>query len=724
MENKIFENEMWWQENGLGWMDEVEKRRSMQPLYGIQEVVLSSIFSKLPNQSKVLEFGVGFGRHVEYLDELSNIEVYGVDQSPTMLDSLKNRLADKQELINRMILIEPRTKLPFPDKFFDIVYTVSVLIHIRPEHLQGILAELIRVSKHGILHFENTHVESSQLVFEDHSGCWGHAIVEDYAALQKKCIILSKVASNQDIYFIPLSDDIRYQQVEIKTMYRRLYLIDQRILPRMQEFEGEVGWRTIELQNRQEREGTLDQQIKALESECEKAKQILTELESKKNKLTEMNNEFRLSNNELNSRVSQLQSINSDLSRKTNELETNNIYLSSVLEDIQGSLAWKLVARFRSMDRFYAMTRPLRAFVKRNRNSRLDAVEINNTTLEANEQFDSITSAIKNKVELISEGADVAIYQPEWLGVSNSTNELFNTTIEVKEIHNKEQMNNIAIILGAKKFRTITFSGFAIGYHDLAVKIKSISPETSIKVFWHGNTTHMSEDYSWIRFQEILHLYYLNIIDSLGFAKASMAELYRLKGFRTFFVKNAITFETELEKRKVNTAEGQVIIGLYASGNTWNKNAYTQIAAASLIKGAQINATPYNERMKQFAHQLDIRIDGNQTTVPRSEMLSKMSENDINFYITFSECAPLLPLESLEMGIPCITGPNHHYFEDSSKLKDYLVVNKPDDPVEIAKKAEMALRYKEEIIHLYKEWREANRSSSIQSVNEFLGRES
>lgn len=104
MTNNIYENEAWWQQNGMGWADEVEKRRSLQPLYGIQEVILTHIFSKLPKESKVLEFGVGFGRHVDYLSDIPNIEVYGVDQSPTMLESLRNRLSHKPDLIKTLSL--------------------------------------------------------------------------------------------------------------------------------------------------------------------------------------------------------------------------------------------------------------------------------------------------------------------------------------------------------------------------------------------------------------------------------------------------------------------------------------------------------------------------------------------------------------------------------------------------------------------------------------------
>lgn len=67
-----------------------------------------------------------------------------------------------------------------------------------------------------------------------------------------------------------------------------------------------------------------------------------------------------------------------------------------------------------------------------------------------------------------------------------------------------------------------------------------------------------------------------------------------------------------------------------------------------------------------------------------------MAQNDVNLYVTFTECSPVVPLESLEMGVPCITGNNHHYFKDS-KLYDYLVVKSEDDINEIAQKIKLCL---------------------------------
>ena len=98
-----------------------------------------------------------------------------------------------------------------------------------------------------------------------------------------------------------------------------------------------------------------------------------------------------------------------------------------------------------------------------------------------------------------------------------------------------------------------------------------------------------------------------------------------------------------------------------------------------------------------------------------------MAKNDINFYVTFTECAPLIPLESLELGVPCITSNNHHYWKDT-KLEKYLVVEKADNVNAIYKKASYCLEHKDEVLELYKDWKKNNDKESIDSVKKFLER--
>ena len=86
-----------------------------------------------------------------------------------------------------------------------------------------------------------------------------------------------------------------------------------------------------------------------------------------------------------------------------------------------------------------------------------------------------------------------------------------------------------------------------------------------------------------------------------------------------------------------------------------------------------------------------------------------MSNNNLNLYVTFSECAPMLPIESFEVGVPCVFGNNHHYFKNN-ELEDYLLVENENNPMKIAEK----------ILKLYQKWKKENDENSKKLVKEFL----
>ena len=179
-------NYRYWQDNGRAWPEEYDRRRKIQILYHIQEIMLADYMAHSA-PARVLEFGCGFGRHLKYLRQIPGLDVYGYDQSPTMVAEFAG-WADPDWVREHVVLGEPVGRLPYPDGFFDIVYTAEVLVHVRPEHLSTILAELLRVVKWQVLHLETAPDYS--LVVDVHGGCWYHDLVRAYGQLGHRCEVL------------------------------------------------------------------------------------------------------------------------------------------------------------------------------------------------------------------------------------------------------------------------------------------------------------------------------------------------------------------------------------------------------------------------------------------------------------------------------------------------------------------------------------------------------
>ena len=313
----------------------------------------------------------------------------------------------------------------------------------------------------------------------------------------------------------------------------------------------------------------------------------------------------------------------------------------------------------------------------------------------------------KQILEIISSFKDkdiIAIYNPESIGIMNSTKDLFENTIGIKELFSLELISKIAKAIVDSNIKQVVFSSICFGWKTLAEQISILNPEIKIKFFWHGSHAMLVQRDEPYFFYSIIELLDRGIAHSIGFAKESMAQFYKLKGYNSFFVPNNLKgLKSDSKYEKV---DGQVRIGLYSAGSRWEKNTFNQVSATSLIDNAIVDLSPSTELSNSFCEMMNIKlVDNNLKYMKRQELLDRMAKNDVNLYVTFTECSPVLPLESLELGVPCITGDNHHYFRNS-KLYDYLVVHSEDDINEIASKIKIAIENRDEIIRLYREWKE------------------
>ena len=194
---------------------------------------------------------------------------------------------------------------------------------------------------------------------------------------------------------------------------------------------------------------------------------------------------------------------------------------------------------------------------------------------------------------------------------------------------------------------------------------------------------------------------------------------YKKQGYNAYFITNKVSKITK-EESKLKTDKDKKVIGIYAAKcDDWRKNMYSQMAAVKLIENAVIDMVPLNEQAKTFAEQYGIEITGVEKPISREKMMQRMAKNDINLYVTFSECAPMLPLESMELGVPCITGNNHHYFKNN-ELEKYIVINNETDIEEIKRKILECIENKAKIMQYYKQFSEKNIEESKEEVKQFL----
>ncbi len=311
----------------------------------------------------------------------------------------------------------------------------------------------------------------------------------------------------------------------------------------------------------------------------------------------------------------------------------------------------------------------------------------------------------------------ITIFNSSWIGVSNATIELFENLVDCGEIYLATDIKKLGDKILDIKVPQVIFSSFAIGWKDLAKYLKKRNPSIKIKTFWHGSHSQILDSYGWDRNLEIIDLHRKKIIDVMGTCKQSLMQFYVKQGFNAAFLTNKVEVNIKPTKKRTNS---KIIVGLYAANcNDWRKNMYTQIAAVSLIDKAVIDMVPLNDDAISFANKLGVEIQGVKTPLSRIDLIKRMAKVDIVSYVTLSECSPMLPLESMEMGVPCLSGNNHHYFKEN-ELEKYIIVNEEDNPLVIKEKIVKCLKDKEKIMDLYFEFSKENIKNSNNDVQNFL----
>ncbi len=104
-----------------------------------------SLLDELPC-GRVLEVGCNLGGNLQWIAEkVEPTDVYGVDVNRKALTELRARLPE----VNAVWA--PARELPFRDGWFDLVFTIGVLIHQPESTLPLVMAEMVRCSRRWVL---------------------------------------------------------------------------------------------------------------------------------------------------------------------------------------------------------------------------------------------------------------------------------------------------------------------------------------------------------------------------------------------------------------------------------------------------------------------------------------------------------------------------------------------------------------------------------------------
>jgi ubiquinone/menaquinone biosynthesis C-methylase UbiE len=123
--------------------------------------------------TSVLEVGCGYGKLLRALRHCTSVPLVGVDFSTTQLDRAGSFLGDQEDI---EVVLACGTRLPFPDRSFDMVVTSAVILHNPPPAAQRIRREIVRVARRFAAHNEETSQSYNRFGYDTAAWYRGYGI--------------------------------------------------------------------------------------------------------------------------------------------------------------------------------------------------------------------------------------------------------------------------------------------------------------------------------------------------------------------------------------------------------------------------------------------------------------------------------------------------------------------------------------------------------------------
>jgi pseudaminic acid biosynthesis-associated methylase len=139
-------------------LDELYRRN-----YGVTRSALNNRFlQEVPRDARILEVGCNMGTQLLVLQEMGFQNLHGIEIQGYALDRAKPRVS------GATLSQASAFAIPYDERFFDLVFTSGVLIHIAPSDLPRALNEIHRCARTWIWGFEYYAPETTEIVYRGH----------------------------------------------------------------------------------------------------------------------------------------------------------------------------------------------------------------------------------------------------------------------------------------------------------------------------------------------------------------------------------------------------------------------------------------------------------------------------------------------------------------------------------------------------------------------------
>jgi SAM-dependent methyltransferase len=651
----------WRQQDGANYeQQQIWRAERGNTNYRVQETWLSAHLelraAELGRPVRVLDFGCGFGRMARVLAPLSFVEYYAYDFSSSMVQKLFDDPPSGLDNVSERVRVAPSAATAYSDVRFDIVLTISVLIHNDRDTAARTLAEIVSLLNPGgyALCVENQLVPFDLKENNWHGGCWVHDYVGDIASAFDTTVIRG-VVPDHDVYLVkPIAEG-----------RRQVLIVEKEAEPRPLDDDERIRLGVPRLRIAQ----------KGLEDELQLAD--VASLEGRLHDLAEANDNLLETRDKLVETNGSLAEVIAEREKSLDEqqrviesLRAQCVNLREV-QDLRKSL-------HRVMSEAHAETEPLHVLPTATTefSEALPAVLADDSLAEWQSIRDTKYANPDERFNGVCH-----IFHNDWVGIRSAVGALpgWKFSISSKKGLPIQEIEELISRLSQHSIQKIVLHGISDPMYVLSRALSKAGFNNQYLV-WHGTTTQWVWEDERRYAQKAIQMAREGKVRRFSAIRRGLGSIVGERNFAPQLVNMPPRIEDRLVKRR--SSQPQDCSVLAPSWNDLRKNLATNVLAAQTVDCVN----------KIYVIAKDFTMPGWLT--PKLEkiayrdhtsMLELMSTMNLVLNVTTIDCHPMVDLEAMSVGTPSIRGP---LFLDGLEDHPYVRMTAVENPMSVEETAQ------------------------------------
>ena len=308
-----------------------------------------------------------------------------------------------------------------------------------------------------------------------------------------------------------------------------------------------------------------------------------------------------------------------------------------------------------------------REYPPENQNGEAESAHTNITILNLQRWHPESLPAIPEEARVIF------VAHEHWMGVRAAT-EIMGLPVALRDDATGPRWDEaFMLFLKNWKIGKVVISGLPPGTLQLAESLHAGGVQ--VTCIYHGSfTQHHQNGPEIAAFSDILNGSARGIFSKVGLVKHGDIATARRLSMTIAPVSNMAVPQDWLYGPQFSSLDGKVHIGVLG-GTSLRKNVITQLVAACSFPNVVVHVLTQDLQIPYLSHcQAEIRQH-----LPRANTFFQrlLSQMDLNLYVSLSECQPMIALESISAGVPCIISDTSTIY-DHAPDRDLLVCKEPD----------------------------------------------